>query len=126
MITALTAEQEAQLPVYRDKWIKIGLCTDPADRPRAEAGIAKAYEVAGLEPPETIVWLKSPMAGCIAAAWLDADALDQPVWRELKEQVQRLVTAYRDEHALTDEVWAQVHEAVWSRVWTHIVSQIKP
>jgi len=27
-IEALTEEQKARLKVYRDRWIKIGLCTD--------------------------------------------------------------------------------------------------
>lgn len=32
-ITALTPEQEALMPVIRDKWIALGLSTAPADRP---------------------------------------------------------------------------------------------
>ena len=35
MIETLTAEQEAQLPEYRDKWLDIGLSTEPSDRERA-------------------------------------------------------------------------------------------
>lgn len=32
MITELTPEQEKQLSLYAEKWRKIGLCTDPANR----------------------------------------------------------------------------------------------
>lgn len=69
-IEKLTPEQEAQLPVYREKWIAIGLSTEPADRERAEAGVLKAYQAADLEPPEHLLWFDSPMQGCIAAAIL--------------------------------------------------------
>ena len=30
-IDKLTPEQEAKLPIYREKWLKIGLCCDPID-----------------------------------------------------------------------------------------------
>lgn len=61
MITSLTKEQEDLLPVYRDKWISIGLNTEPANKNAAEAGIKRAYEIAGLTPP-TIEWFDSPQA----------------------------------------------------------------
>lgn len=53
----LTPEQEALLPVVRDEWLAHGLCTEPADRADAEAGVAHAYETAGLAPPSIVVWL---------------------------------------------------------------------
>ncbi len=66
-IEKLTPEMEAAIPVYKERWIKIGFCTDPADRPRAEKAIHKMYECGGLEPPKEIVWTESP-AALIAAA----------------------------------------------------------
>ena len=62
IIESLTAEQTARFGEFIEKWTRIGLCTDPADRPRAEAGVCKAYEIAGLAPPERIVWCGSPMS----------------------------------------------------------------
>lgn len=67
MITELTEEQTAQLEVYRDKWIKIGLQTGDGDKERAEAGIRKAYAAADFAPPEKIVWVDSPLAGHLEA-----------------------------------------------------------
>ena len=39
MIEQLTPEQTARFPELIEKWIKIGLSTEPVDRPRAEAAI---------------------------------------------------------------------------------------
>jgi hypothetical protein len=61
-IRQLTDAQRAQIAEYVDRWTKIGLCTDPADRPRAEAAIGDMYLQAGLVPPQTIVWCGSPLS----------------------------------------------------------------
>ncbi len=47
-IEKLTQEQEARFPEFVDKWLKIGLCTEPANRVEAEKGINMAYEIAGI------------------------------------------------------------------------------
>ena len=66
-ITKLTPEQEAARPAYRDKWIKIGLNTNPANRDQAEAGIRAAYELADLEWHNNVVWSPSPLVTAIAS-----------------------------------------------------------
>jgi hypothetical protein len=68
MITKLTYAQGAKFPDYVKKWTDIGLCTLPADRPRAEAAIRKLYELSELSPPREIVWVESPIVGAFAAA----------------------------------------------------------
>ena len=62
MITKLTKEQEKRFPEFAAKWTRIGLSTEPANRPEAERGINEAYRIAGLEPPEKIVWCGSPLS----------------------------------------------------------------
>jgi hypothetical protein len=62
-ISALTAEQEALLPVYAEKWLRIGLATGPAERDRCEEHIRAAYVAAELTPPEKFVFLRSPLEG---------------------------------------------------------------
>ncbi|MEV4312700.1 DUF6745 domain-containing protein [Actinocrispum sp. NPDC049592] len=47
----------------RAEWLAHGLCTQPADRPAAVAGVAQAYRAAGLPPPEHVVWAGSPFSG---------------------------------------------------------------
>ncbi|MCD0451859.1 hypothetical protein LO762_22055 [Actinocorallia sp. API 0066] len=43
----------------------------PADRPRAEAGIAAAYRAAGLTEPAHVLWVPSPLTGALLTALLD-------------------------------------------------------
>jgi hypothetical protein len=65
MIEQLTPEQIARFPEFVDKWTRVELSCEPADRPRAEAAIRSMYEVSGLAQPEKIVWYDSPKAMCI-------------------------------------------------------------
>ena len=62
VIEKLTPEQEARFGEYVDKWTKIGLDTNPADRPRAEQGAIEAYKVAGLPPPTKFYWFEGVQA----------------------------------------------------------------
>jgi hypothetical protein len=57
----LTAKQKSLLPAYRDKWIKIGLSTEPCDFERAKEAAARAYRAAGLTPPRKWALADSPM-----------------------------------------------------------------
>lgn len=84
-ITALTAEQEAALPLVRDEWLAHGLSTQPADRERAVAGVHQAYRTAGLVPPQIVVWLDSPLAGAFGS-WMLGQVRDQ-VWGQVWGQV---------------------------------------
>lgn len=56
----LTAEQKALLPVYRDKWLEIGLSTEPLDFEKAKIAVCTAYESAGLSKPTKFYTAKSP------------------------------------------------------------------
>ena len=59
-IEKLTPEQESKFEFYADKWLKIGLSTEPANRAEAEDGVRLTYECAKLSPPKSIVWVDSP------------------------------------------------------------------
>ncbi len=91
MIEQLTPVQESRLPEFCDKWLKIGLCTDPADRQEAERGIAEAYEIAGRDVPR-IVWCTSPLAMCLT-----------------RVAIKNLAN---DKASVGDSVYGQ-HEAAW-------------
>ena len=66
----LTPEQQAQLPIWRDKWIAIGLSCDPCDLAKSIPAVNEAYKAANLEPPKHILLCDSPMSGAITAALL--------------------------------------------------------
>lgn len=59
-IDKLTPEQEAQLSVYRDKWIKIGLSTERVDPVEATQAVHLLYKCGGLEPPQRILFANGP------------------------------------------------------------------
>jgi len=60
MITELTKEQQDQMPIYRDKWIDIGLSTETIDRDAAVAALNMAYQAADLAPPKTVLFASGP------------------------------------------------------------------
>lgn len=77
-ITELPQEVVDKFPEIRDKWIKIGLSTEIADRPRAENGVDLAYKAADLTPPEVKVWVDSPFQGSmVAAVCRDSDTIEE-------------------------------------------------
>jgi hypothetical protein len=59
-IESLTKDQEKQLDVYRDKWIKIGLSCEPCNFEESKKYAIIAYEAAGLEPPKDFYHVKGP------------------------------------------------------------------
>lgn len=75
-IATLTPKQKAKLPAWRDKWIAIGLSTEPASRQAAEAAYRACYRFAGLRDDVPIVWVQSPIVGALVAP-LAALALKQ-------------------------------------------------
>lgn len=59
-IDKLTLEQEAQLAVYRDKWIAIGMLTDRVDPTRATEAVKLLYTCGGLPAPKKILFANGP------------------------------------------------------------------
>jgi hypothetical protein len=63
-IEKLTEEQEALIPKYREKWLKIGLSTDRIDRERAKGIIDRFYtEIIKTNSPQRIEFTDSPISG---------------------------------------------------------------
>ncbi|MEJ6486632.1 DUF6745 domain-containing protein [Nostoc punctiforme UO1] len=62
LIENLTPEQEALIPVYREKWRAIALSTERIDKEKATEVIKAAYTVIGKQQPE-IIFCDSPYAG---------------------------------------------------------------
>ena len=68
-ITKLTAEQQALMPVWAEKWMRIGLSCDPLNEAAAKDAVCRAYAQAGLAAPQFIV-CDSPLSGAITASIL--------------------------------------------------------
>ena len=118
-IEKLTPEQESKFGFYVDKWLKIGLSTQAADRQKAAEAIAKVYAAASppLDPPKIVIWLNSPMEGAVAAAALNRlGVVEDQVWDQVGDQVR-------------DQVWGQVggqvRDQVWAQVWDQVLDQAR-
>lgn len=68
MLEKLTPEMESQIPTYVEKWVKIGLSTEPADYERAKAAALRLYKASGLEPPKQVIFAGSPLDVSIKGA----------------------------------------------------------
>jgi hypothetical protein len=111
-IESLTKSQQDRLAEYRNKWINIGLSTDPADRPRVERGITLAYQCAGLQPPEKIVWCGSPLSAGLTRAIVFG-------LKESEVNVRASVGA-----SVWDSVWDSVGASVWASVWDSVGASV--
>ncbi len=61
MIEKLTREQEALIPVIREKWKNIAFSTEPIDRQQVTEAIKAAYALIGRNEPKIIIF-DSPLA----------------------------------------------------------------
>ena len=64
-LESLTPEQQVALAAYRQKAFDRAICTDSADRPRAEAAARRMAEIAGVKVTE-ILWVANPQDGKVA------------------------------------------------------------
>jgi hypothetical protein len=65
-VDTLTAEQKAQMAPHAQRWIDIGLSTEPADFDAFERHARRCYEAAGIEWPGVVVRVQSPLAMALA------------------------------------------------------------
>lgn len=80
-IDKLTPEQEALLPVYKEKWIKIAMNGDPLDEMAARIGIRKAYEAADLTAPRIFFKFKSPIGAAIGTDFIFKTAIEDEKYK---------------------------------------------
>ncbi len=108
-IESLTAEQTAQLAVYRDKWIGIGLSCEPLDVERAKDAVNRAYMAAGLKPPARFIICDSPLTGGLASVRASVRA---SVWASVRASV-------------WDSVWASVRASVGASVGASVWASVR-
>ena len=59
-IIALTPEQEAYLPVFREEWYRRASAAEPCDRPAMMEVWRKMYQAIGTVHPPMIIWMDGP------------------------------------------------------------------
>lgn len=67
-IETLTHEQESKFDEFVDKWIKIGMSTEPTNDDEILAAIPQYYKEGGLKPPDEVIICPSPIAALYTGA----------------------------------------------------------
>jgi hypothetical protein len=117
-IERLTDAQKARAAEFRDRWMQIGLCTDPADRPRAEAAIRQIYRLGGLEPPVRIVWCGSPLSQGLTRSIMVANKPIENLWESVGTNVRHHID-WGDANrrsSVSHSIWQSVGDRVEERI----------
>ncbi len=114
-INRLTREQKSLIPVYRDRWLEIGLHTGPTDHAAAEEACRLAYRCAGLAPPEQIIWAASPHAGVVATA-----SIRDSIGASLRNSLRNSLWA-----SLWDSLWASIGASLWDSLWDSLRDSLR-
>lgn len=123
-LESLTAEQIEHLATVRDHWQHVRLAVGPADRDRAEAGVAEAYRAAGLQGSTRFVWSGSSQAGEISADLLQRKATRSlPGHSDRGKAAGRLVTEVVATSVL-EQVWDQMVESVGREVRLSVLQHV--
>ena len=119
-IETLTRAQQARFPEFVRQWTDIGLDTHPANREEAERGVRLAYTLAGLTPPERIVWCGSPLSqGLTRAIVFGLGKADVPVGASVRASVRASVG-----DSVGASVWDSVRASVWDSVWDSVWASV--
>lgn len=127
MITELTPEQEALIPVYREKWMNIALSTESIDRKKVTQVVKRAYALISLSEPE-IIFCDSPYAADrkwneLARQQKENEKLSTQVSRQLENELyKKLVTPVFDE--VTTSIEYKLYNLLWNELITPLHSQL--
>ncbi|MDZ8051624.1 MAG: DUF6745 domain-containing protein [Aulosira sp. ZfuVER01] len=86
LIEKLTSQQEALIPVYREKWQKIALSTERMDRKKAAEAVKAAYIAIGKNAPN-IIFYESPYVAIKSIIVDKLDYLKQELNNKVVSQV---------------------------------------
>jgi hypothetical protein len=111
-IDKLTPEQEALIPVYKEKWRRIALSTEPIDRQKVAEAVKIACAAAGYEKEPKIIFFESPKAACEAV--LKSEGNGEKV-RQLDTDNINCIPGIDDD--IARQIQWQVDEDVWEKLW---------
>ncbi|MEN4397445.1 DUF6745 domain-containing protein [Mycolicibacterium conceptionense] len=140
----LNEARKSALTDFIRGWHADTTSTDPVDRHAAEAGIRLMYQAEGLEPPKSVLWFDSPLAGALAQSmmWMHGHKVhtswprsrtnsDEEIrnrcykhfpskvesWLHETEEVRRLWEAQVDlNQAVIDALHTNIHREHWHHV----------
>lgn len=113
-INSLTAEQEASIPLYRDKWIDIGLDTSPINPQRAIEAVKLAYRLAEQPEPRYFIFADGPMeamlflsaASTVTLTQADFDRLaNSEDVMSLTREIRKFAKDYKQQGKPVQTVW---------------------
>ena len=118
---------EDQLTAIRDDWLREGLSTIPADREKAQWAAWSAIDAVGHGAGSHLyVWVDSPMAGVMAAAFVGF-ALNGSLKQALDSQLATVIapdlSAAREIRADVDRQVLPVHDAVHAQITTELATR---
>lgn len=120
MLTNLTKEQEALIPIVRDEWINRLDSCPKIDREAAITGMKWLYSLAKLKEPEVII-VDSPLgAQMLAAALKNKCTVGASVEDSVRDSVGASV---RD--SVWDSVVDSVGNSVGASVWAPVVASVR-
>jgi hypothetical protein len=110
LIDRLTPEQEAKIPEYVARFQKLGLNTDPCDRPKAEQVVRDIYNHMGKDGTNLkFVWADSPFVGAVMAA------------KALKQSDDVTTSEIRDQASMASY---GSFEAYWAALYSFISNEL--
>ena len=138
-IKSLTQAQIDRIPEWVDKWVTIGLSTEPADWNTATSAVNANYKLIDRQPP-IILGMSSPFA-CVSGGVHGATLLGintahsrirsqvyTQVYSQLDSQLLSQIYAQVDSQARSQvysQVGSPVRSQVYSQVYSHVDSQLR-
>src|SRR5215472_14159285 len=111
----LTPEQEVAVRRFALEQIAAQFSTEPVNEAEAEAWLRAAYQVAGLRPPSTIIWLDNPLQ-FMALVLLQSVRMAERVWEQVWERVM---------DCLSESGEAREWERLWTGLWESVLQSVQ-
>lgn len=111
-VDKMTTGERGRMPEWAEKWTKIGLSTERADRPLFEAAVAACYRYSGLSDPRAVIWAPCPIVAICAGSI--ATAVLRRLGQSGDSAAASVEASVRD--SVRDSVHAGVHAAVHAAV----------
>jgi hypothetical protein len=107
IISQLTPEQEALIPVIHEKWRQIALSTEPLDRKKAANAVRVAYSLMGKQQPH-LLFFNSPHEAFNTVILNQLGRfLNSELWNSIGRELEK-------------ELWSQIDNTLDGKLWNQI------